>query len=394
MITIIKNVEVYSPEKLGKKEILVTAGKIAAIEDHLELTCNGADINIIDGEGMMLTPGFIDPHVHILGGGGEGGCHTRAPEVLISEVIAAGTTTVAGLLGTDGYTRDMYSLLAKANGLEEEGISTYIYSGCYHIPTVSITGDIIHDLIAVKKVLGPGEVAISDHRSSQPSLDEIKRLVADARVGGMISGKVGIAHFHLGDGESKLNPLFRLLEETEIPITQLYPTHVSRNPELFEEAIRFALMGGAIDMTPTSNPELWAKLYGEVRVSKCYKKCLEAGVPHDLVTFSSDGHGSQPIFDENMAYSGMEVAALDTPYLEVVACVKEEGIPFETAIKTITSNPAKILKLEGKGSIKVGNDADFCLIQKNSLTLHTVMAKGRIMMRDGKLMVHGTFEKF
>lgn len=392
MITIIKGATVYSPDFVGIKDVVLMAGKIASLEDNAKISWDNGEIQMIDGSDCFLTPGFIDPHVHILGGGGEGGCHTRAPEVRLSECIKAGSTTVVGLLGTDGYTRDMYGLLGKAKGLEEEGISTFLFSGCYRIPSVTLTGDIIHDLIAVDKILGPGEVAISDHRSAQPSFDEIKKLVADARVGGMISGKVGITHFHLGDGESKLDSLFRILAETEIPITQMYPTHVSRNPELFKDAIRFAKMGGPIDMTPTSNPELWERLYGEVRVSKCFKQCLDSGVSEDLVTFSSDGHGSQPIFDENMNYVGMEVAALDTPYLEVVDCVRELGIPFETALKTITSNPARILKLKNKGRIESGFDADLCLINKDTLELSGVIAGGKVMMKNKELLVKGTFE--
>ena len=392
MITIIKGATVYSPEFQGVKDVVLMAGKIASLEDRANLSWENGDVQTIDGSDYILTPGFVDPHVHILGGGGEGGCHTRAPEVLLSECIKAGSTTVVGLLGTDGYTRDMVGLLGKAKGLEEEGISTYLFSGCYHIPSVTLTGDVIHDLIAVDKILGPGEVAISDHRSSQPSFDEIKRLVADARVGGMLSGKAGITHFHLGDGDSKLDPLFRILDETEIPITQMYPTHVSRNPELFQEAIRYAKLGGPIDMTPTSNPELWERLYGEVRVSKCYKACLEAGVSSDLVTFSSDGHGSQPIFDENMNYVGMEVAALNTPFLEVVSCVRDLDIPLETALKPITSNPARILKLKGKGKIEAGYDADLCMIHKETLELASVIAGGKFMMKDKELLVKGTFE--
>lgn len=392
MITIIKNIDVYAPDHLGIKDVLILNDKIGGISDKYEFSFKGLEVEEIDGTGKILTPGFIDPHVHILGGGGEGGCQTRAPEVFLSELIKAGTTTVVGLLGTDGYSRDMYSLLAKAKGLEEEGLSTYIYSGCYHIPSTTITGDIIHDLLAVEKVVGAGEIAISDHRSSQPTIDEIKRLVADARVGGMISGKAGIAHFHLGDGNRKMDPIFKILEETEIPISQLYPTHVSRNPEVFKEGIKFALQGGTIDLTPTSNPELWARLYGEIRVAECFKQSLDAGVSDDNVTFSSDGHGSQPVFDDEMNYAGMEVADLYTPYMEVVSCVKEYEIPFETAIKTITSNPARILCLEGKGKIAEGFDADLCIINKDSLKLESVIAKGDIMMENFNLIKKGTFE--
>ena len=50
-------------------------------------------------------------------------------------------------------------------------------------------------------MIGIGELALSDHRSSQPTRDELLRIASDAHVAGMISGKAGIVHLHLGDGE-------------------------------------------------------------------------------------------------------------------------------------------------------------------------------------------------
>ena len=69
-----------------------------------------------------------------IGGGGEGGFSTRTPEATLSDLTTAGVTTVVGTLGTDGIARDMNALLAKARGLEEEGITTYIYTGSYRLP--------------------------------------------------------------------------------------------------------------------------------------------------------------------------------------------------------------------------------------------------------------------
>ncbi|HBT26445.1 MAG TPA: beta-aspartyl-peptidase, partial [Pseudothermotoga sp.] len=184
MIKLVKNVEVFSPNFLGKKDILIAGSKIVAIEDFINV--DSLPVEKIDGSGLIAVPGFIDSHVHIAGGGGEGGFKTRTPGIVFSDLVKAGITTVVGCLGTDGVTRNLKDLYAKAKSLEEEGINTYIYSGSYRVPLITFTGNLIEDFILIDKVIGAGEIAVSDHRSSQPSVDELKRIVADARVGGIL----------------------------------------------------------------------------------------------------------------------------------------------------------------------------------------------------------------
>ena len=140
LLKIIKNVEVYAPDYMGKKYVVIAGSVIEGVYDSLDIPEGFPGLEVIDGEGKLLFPGFIDSHVHIIGGGGEGGFKTRTPEIQLSELISAGITTVVGCLGTDAVTRSMKTLLAKAYGLEEEGISTYIFTGSYQLPAVSITG--------------------------------------------------------------------------------------------------------------------------------------------------------------------------------------------------------------------------------------------------------------
>jgi len=244
MMTLIRSATVFAPEPQGEKDVLIAGRQIVAVEEPGRIQVAGPHIDVVEALGKSILPGLIDPHVHILGGGGEGGPATRAPEIRVEDIVAAGVTTVIGCLGTDGTTRHMESLLAKARALEAEGISTFIYSGSYEIPPRTITGSIRGDLVLIDKVIGAGEVAISDHRSSQPTFEEIARLAADCRVGGMLGGKAGVLHLHLGDGPRRLELLFRLAGETEIPPAQVVPTHVNRNPELFDEALRWAQAGG------------------------------------------------------------------------------------------------------------------------------------------------------
>lgn len=392
MITVIRNIKVYKPEYAGIKDVLLIGGKIAKIDDLIEIDLNNVvEVREIDGKGKLLVPGFIDSHVHILGGGGEGGFSTRTPEATLTGLTTAGVTTVVGCLGTDGISRDMVSLLAKARALEEEGITTYIYSGSYRIPVKTITGDIMKDIMVVDKVIGIGEIAISDHRSSQATFEEFCKAVAEARVGGMLSGKAGIINIHLGDGKRKLEMLLRAVDETEIPITQFLPTHINRNEDLFEDCIEYAKRGGYVDFTGSEDPEFWEEQDGEVRFSKGLKRMLERGVSQDNFTLSSDGQGSLPIFNEKKEYVGLGVGKSTCLLKSIKDAVFSENLPLETVLRAVTSNPAKILKLKNKGKIETGFDADLCILDEN-LDLETLIAKGRVMVENYKPIVYGVFE--
>lgn len=387
--TLLKGAQVLSPENLGVQDILIAGNKIAAIGVSLNKP-EGYECEVIDLAKMTLMPGLIDSHVHLIGGGGEGGFSTRTPEVLLSKITTCGVTTVVGCLGTDGTTRHVESLLAKARGLEEEGVSTYIYTGAYELPTPTITGSVRRDIIMMDKIIGAGEIAMSDHRSAQPTKTDYQKLAAEARIGGMLSGKAGIVDMHMGDGRDGLNLLFAITENGEIPKTQFLPTHVNRNRELFKQSLDWAKQGGYMDITsgisPTSEEDR------VIKPSTAVKKALDAGVPLDRITMSSDGNGSMPIFDEKGNTIGVGVASQDSLLKEVCDMVQQEGIALETAIQTVTSNVAKALKIwPAKGSVSVGADADF-LILDEKLGMQHVFAKGRQMVKSGKAIVHGTFE--
>ncbi|EPH93717.1 beta-aspartyl peptidase [Enterococcus faecalis 13-SD-W-01] len=393
MLKIIRQAEIYAPEYLGKMDVLIADGKIAAVEETISGELAGVEIEEIDGSGKILTPGFIDGHFHILGGGGEGGYQNRTPEVQLSQLTTAGVTTVVGCLGTDGEGRDMVALISKAKGLEAEGITTYVYEGSYRLPVKTITDSLIKDFLAIDKVIGIGEIAVSDHRSSQPTFEEFARAAADARVGGMLSGKAGVINVHLGGGKRKLELLDRLVEETEIPITQLLPTHANRTEELFEACVAFAKKGGTIDFTASEDPDFWEKEDGEVRFSKGLKRLLKEDISLDNFTMTSDGQGSLPYFDENNHFIGLGVGSAKALMVGIKEAVEKEQIPLEIALRAITKNPARILKLEHKGAIEPGKDADICLLDPETFAIDTVLAKGKVMVENKEVKVWGTFEK-
>lgn len=390
MITIIKNIKVYSPEYLGKKDVVIVSDKIEGIYDNINIPNDFLSIEIIDGSEKILFPGFIDNHVHILGGGGEGGFKTRTPEMQLSTLVKAGVTTVIGCIGTDGICRNMRSLIAKAKGLEEEGVTTYCYTGSYEIPVKTITDSIKGDMMMIDKIIGVGEVALSDHRSSQATYQDFVNTVASSRVGGLLSGKSGIVNVHLGNGTRKLEYLSKLINETEIPATQVLPTHINRNDKLFYEGEAYAKKGGFIDLTTSSDPNFLEP--GEIRAGEGLAILLKNGVDIEHITFSSDANGSMPRFDEQGNLIGLGICSVSSLYREVMESIKGYKVPIEEAIKVITSNVANILKLDNKGKIKEGRDADLVIVDEESLDIDMVIAKGKILVKDGEAIVKGTFE--
>ena len=251
---LIRHADLYDPCHAGLRDILILNGTVAHIAPDIDVG-DLPGLEVLDAEGRAVVPGYIDQHVHIIGGGGESGPFSRTPEVPLSEVTRAGVTTVVGVIGTDGTTRHPESLLAKARALETEGISAYILTGSYELPLHTLTGDARRDIILIDKVLGIGELAISDHRSSQPTKDELKRVMTQARLGGMLSGKAGVVQFHLGTGKTGLRTLVEVIEETEIPAKHFIPTHLNRDPALFAEAKEFARLGGWASTTFESGRE-------------------------------------------------------------------------------------------------------------------------------------------
>lgn len=370
---LIKNIETYSPKNIGKVDILIGGKKIISIEKDITINTN-IDLEIIDGEKLYAFPGLIDSHVHITGGGGEGGFNTRTPELNELDMIKGGITTVVGTLGTDGVSRTMGDLIAKAKSIKENGFSCWTYTGNYHIPTKTLTGSIEKDIMFVEEIIGVGELAISDHRSSYPNFDELRILSTKARVAGMLSGKAGKINVHIGGGSDLLTPILELIDRTEIPIQQFIPTHMARNKKILEAGLEYANLGGVIDITASSTKEILEA--GEIKCSRSIKYLLENNCSINNISITSDGQGSLPVFDKDGNNIGLKVGRVQSVYEEIKDMILKENIEIENALKTATHNPAKFLKLKNKGQIKKDYDADIILVDKNDLSINYFISKG------------------
>jgi beta-aspartyl-dipeptidase (metallo-type) len=360
MLTLIKNGEIYAPEPIGKTSILLGAGKILKIGEIASENVEklGIEYEKIDAEGCIVTPGFIDPHEHLLGGSGEKGFASQTPEIYPTEIIKAGITTAVGCLGVDTTMKTLAGLLAKVKALKEEGISAFMWTGGYDVPPSTISGTPRNDIMFIEEIIGAGEIAISDERSTDHVPHELARLVIDTHNGGMLAGKAGVTHFHVGTGEERLKPLTNLLEEFKVIKPEwLYATHITRSEDLMREAIELAGKGSFVDIdTVDEDLPKWFKFYAN------------GGGDLSKLTVSTDCSITSP---QNLLS-------------QIRALVLDEKTPIEQVLPCVTANTAKVLNFPQKGRLRENSDADILIFEKDSLTLREVFANGQRLLKNGE----------
>ncbi len=343
-----------------KADVLVVGNKVLKVGDIQKdwISKFPGDVDIIDCTEKILTPGLIDPHLHLSGGSGEGGgFFSQSPQVLVSECVRGGVTTVVGTLGVDTTTKTMADLLAKVKSYNEIGMTAFCYLGGYDVPPKTITGNVRDDLIFIPEIIGVGELAIADGRAPEPCLKDLARASIDAYVGGMLTGKAGVTHFHVGEGDARLRTVRELMRSQVIDPSKMYMTHIERSEALVGEGIELAKKGCYIDFD-----------IHERDLYRWYKVYREGGGPKSQLTVSSDAGVSSPeeIWDE------------------IRNCVLKFKIPFVDLLPHFTSNTARALKLNQKGRIAEGCDADIIVVGNKDYDLIHVMANGHFMLRNGK----------
>lgn len=385
MIKLFKAAHVFAPEDLGVKDVLVVGDKICRIADKIEGYEGLQDVEVFALNGKLLVPGYIDLHVHITGGGGEQGPASRVPESYLTAFTTNGITTVVGLLGTDGITRSLENLVAKARALTEEGITVYCLTSYYAYPPTTMTGSVEKDITMITPMIGV-KVAVSDHRSSNPSGEDLIALGVQARRAGLISNTPGLVTLHMGSGKGKLEPLFYALDNSDLPAKNFLPTHMLRTDELIDEGVKLIQRGGYVDCTAgADDKEL------EVNAEKLFDLLHREGVSAEHVSLSSDAFGSQPKFDANGECIGLTYASPKYLHKTVQSLVRR-GMPLTEALKPLTTTPAVLLAKEGcKGCICDGADADL-LVLDAELNICSVFAKGKTAVLDGAVMMKGRFE--
>lgn len=378
MFVCVKNADVYSPAPLGRNDILICNDRILAIRP--DISGLPKDCRVIDAAGRRVIPGLIDQHVHITGGGGESGFTSRVPELRFSDSVRAGVTTLVGLLGTDSRTRSVQNLLAKTKALNEEGITAYCLTGAYEIPSPTLTGSVGDDILFLQEVIGV-KVAISDHRSSNLTKEEMIKLASEARIAGLLSKKPGVVHMHTGSGRQGLGMILDIVKTTDIPIKHFRPTHMRKALE--DDVVEFTGLGGYADYTSSEEPDEKSQEILDV---------LARGIPEDRLTISSDSNGSMPKWGPNRELIGITYAKMTSLFGQIRSLVQVKGLPLERALRFVTQNVAQALEIyPRKGCLAPDSDADLVILGPQ-MEIETVLAKGQVLMEEGKILKKGLFE--
>ena len=390
MFKIITRGHVFSPKDQGVQDILICGEKIAKIDNDLTSLGKQVGAEVVPADGRIVAPGFVDPHVHFLGGGDYEGPAGGTTDIVFSSLTRSGITTAVGCLGSDDTARNMLDLMRRAQDLEKLGITTYVFTGSFNVPAPTITGSVRTDVMMLDKVLGV-KFAVSESMATLASPRELGEVAKDSYLGGLIGGKKGLIHIHVGKKPERMGPLFELIKMTDIPITNFHPTHVNRSdPNVMEHAVEFLKMGGTVDLSAIMSPEFGSPT--GIRADRALSEFLKLGIPIEQMTLSSDGNVSMPVFDEEGIKTGLFNAGVDHLYLMILAIIQNCDIPFSDVLRLTTSNVARTLGIEDrKGSIEVGKDADLILFGKD-YEIDGVLARGRIMVENGNPLVRGPFE--
>lgn len=388
---LIQNGDIYTPAPLGRGDILIGGGRIIHIAEHIDPTNLPGEIDIIDAEGLAVTPGFIDGHQHFTGGGGEGGFHTRTPEMQVSMNFDNGVTTAVGLLGTDSLTRSVESLYAKTEAFNKEGMTAFMLTGAYWHPSPTVTGSIGRDLTYLRPVIGL-KLAIADTRGPFVSDEDLAAMAAEVRVAALVAGKPGIITIHTGIKEERLALLFAVIKKYGIRADTFIPTHVNRKDLLLQEQVfQLAEMGTTADATcmmeiPTETDNHLCAADFAILADK-------RGV-FDQITFSSDAGGSMPRWDKDRKHIvGMGIGTPASLCFELNRLVNDLHMDLGKALRPLTTTPARLYGLQGrKGTLAAKADADVLILEPASMRIVDVVAGGTLVKRNGSLVKKGYFE--
>jgi beta-aspartyl-dipeptidase (metallo-type) len=381
MLTLLKGGHVYSPSDCGVSDVLIAGTRIAKVDTKIDMPSIGKLLKVIDVSGKILVPGFIDQHVHILGGGGPS---SRIPELQQTALNTNGITTIVGLLGLDTVSKTLDTLLMKAKSLEIDGTNTFIYAGGFDFPPNTITGNLKRDLAIIDKVIGV-KIALGEELGAQPSSQSLAQIFSDTVAGAKLGQKPGIIHIHIGDclGRDPFSIIANAMDESGVSGKHIVLTHINWNMDILKRAVAFADKGTFLNLDSIFRPKYGAN--DAVLASNAITILLNAGIPLERVTMTTDAN--------SVITPSFYATGLETLWIAIKEIYESGTLDLSAALNLVTRNPANILNLSHtKGKIEEQADADIQILTPD-LNLFALTSKGKFLIEQGKSVKHNLVER-
>lgn len=379
--TLLTGGTVYSPDPLGRVDVLLVGTNVAAIFPHGKVAAAAVegilgDVTEIDCNGATLVPGLVDGHLHIIGGGGGQGTESRIPELPADAILEAGITTCVGMPGVDTVSRSPSALHARASALSRLGVRSFTMAGGFRWPAPTVSGDLFTDLYHLDGLLGV-KIALGERLATAPDLAELTRLLTELQWLRGATGKAAVLHVHLGTRNSPVNLIRDALDASGADPSRVQITHANYSAATLDAAVELASIGCTIDVNPLLNP---GRVAGAVAPVEAIRRLLSEGRGPEGITVSSDGNASVPRI---LPHGELERFSYQLSLLDLVSALVSEGVAdLSTALGFVTRNPARALGIEPIGSIAVGAPADLVVLD-DELAVRHVVASGRLVVRDG-----------
>ena len=208
MIKLLKHAKIYAPAPMGVQDVLVVGEKICRIAPVIEGYEGLPEVEVFDLEGRILAPAiWISTSISPAAAGNK----ARLPACLRASSACLWRMALRRWWGcwVLMVSRAALKIWCKARALTEDyrlRLDQRLWlSADYHDRSVE------KDIMMVPPIIGV-KVAVSDHRSFQPTGEELIRLATAARRAGLLSCNPGLVTMHMGSGQGGLDPVFYVLD--------------------------------------------------------------------------------------------------------------------------------------------------------------------------------------
>ena len=373
-------IDPVTPENTGMS-VLIENGKVTAWLRPGEPTPDGCEV--FDAGGLLVAPGFIDMHVHLREPGQE---HKETIATGCAAAVAGGWASVCPMPNTNpvndnaAITRYMIEQAERAN-----------LANVFPIGAVTKSSDGI-ELAEIGEMKAAGAVAVSDDGRPVPNAGIMRRALQYAKDfdlpvidhcedrslssgGVMHEGKMSIllglkgipalaedidvvrdvllaketgAHIHIAHVSSKgaIETVRRAKNEGINVTCEVTPHH-------------FTLTDKAVEGYDT-NTKMAPPLRSEVNLESIIEG-IKDGTIDAIATDHAPHHADEKALEYDRAPFG--ITGLETALgLAFNELVHKGVIGLERLVEMCSANPAKILRLKDRGTLKPGSIADITII--------------------------------